>query len=373
MKKAEEEIADFLTYNVDKLENIKQNHPELSDGFSNVIKALFDTYVGAGMPNTSNNVTEIEESILNDNLSNQIKAMLLCQFRDSTTGDFYKISNWTYEGGEWIIVEFLLLSTTKKKKITIHKTQWLQFVQGEIQSDMQLYNVKEEVVADRPSSASLLFYLLIGRKTNLNGIPSGIITYAGAWTTGTGTALSIENIDTRESKTYAIDTSDDLDVPIQIINNGNPKPLYDTPLGDSIYIQSVWNRDKQVPFPPKAKTTQSNVGSVYPIGYDIAPNTGNRKGPSQSASQTDEEVMAVGNDGEWWRISVESSGVKKWRRMKTKPTSEVVPLTELSKEELLRKKEEAEKVLDLFETDDPDYSDIKAKIEILNNYIENKK
>ena len=372
MKKAEEEIADFLTYNVDKLENIKQNHPELSDGFSNVIKALFDTYVGAGMPNISNNVTEIEESILNDYLPNQIKAMLLCQFRDSTTGDFFTIANYDIVN-EWISIEFLSQTTNKIKKIQIHKSQWLQFVQGEIQSDMQLYNVLEEVVADRPSKGVLLYYLLIGRKTNLNGVPAGIITYATDWTVETGTALSIENIDTRGSKIYAIETSDDIDVPIQIINNGNPKPLYDTPKGDSIYIQSVWNRDKQVPFPPKAKTTQSNVGSVYPIGYDIAPNTGNRKGPSQSASQTDEDVMAVGNDGEWWRISVESSGVKKWRRMKTKPTSEVVPLTELSKEELLRKKEEAEKVLDLFETDDPDYSDIKAKIELLNNYIENKK
>ena len=120
-----------------------------------------------------------------------------------------------------------------------------------------------------------------------------------------------------------------------ILNNGCPDDGCVSELGEHIEIQSFYNTRHQATQLPATGKPQ-----VYPEGYDIAPNTGNRKGPTQSASQTDEGVMTIGNDGSWWRITKSESGIKKWKKMKSEPISAVIPITDLTQFELLEKQKE---------------------------------
>ena len=62
-------------------------------------------------------------------------------------------------------------------------------------------------------------------------------------------------------------------------------------------------------------------------------------------------------------------GIKKWKKMKSEPISAVIPITDLTQFELLEKQKEIEETMQVFEKDDPEYSDFKEQLSLIQEYI----
>ncbi len=81
-------------------------------------------------------------------------------------------------------------------------------------------------------------------------------------------------------------------------------------------------------------------------------------------------LASVGNNQPFINKNT-SSGVKKWKRMKTNPTSAVIPLTDLTEAELKLKSDEINENLQYFEESDPEYKGFKEQLKMIKELTKN--
>jgi len=390
MRKPEEEIADFLTYNVEKLVKIRNGHPEISQGFSNVINALFEKYTGTKLATTSKtpDIQERKWKAIKPYIATQLDMLKsIALFRNEHDGSLmtmydYKLSNMNK------LSDKMTLDLTEQKLSMLY-LQYADFMTQKPINEMQFWGTQPEwheldslekkIIEEQISGGFVFPVIFIGRQiTGLNNKDYGIINRVNG---NAGLNFVLETDSKQKPNVFGFDfmyASEYYDFIDNFINAGmqaggsTHDGYFETATGDMIRIESHYNKIASNVITHKPTSTSTSV-SVYPIGYDIAPNTGgSRKGPTQSASQTDENVMAIGNDGAWWRIAKNpSSGVKKWKRMKTNPTSDVIPLTDLTEAELKIKSDEINENLEYFDESDPEYKDFKEQLKMIKELTKN--
>jgi hypothetical protein len=129
------------------------------------------------------------------------------------------------------------------------------------------------------------------------------------------------------------------------------------------------------------------IPSEMSVDLKMDSNTGNRNSPTQSAGELktmikgspyETEVLNayyMGNDGDWYKLNVEKSGVWKWKKADSQPTQNAT--TTLNKDygsmsqfDLKQRISDLEIAMDVFDEEDDEYKEFATELDLIKLYIE---
>jgi hypothetical protein len=138
----------------------------------------------------------------------------------------------------------------------------------------------------------------------------------------------------------------------------------------------------------KVTQTIETIPSEMSVYLAMDSNTGNRNSPTQSAgdlksiikdTEYETEVLNayyMGNDGDWYKLNVEKSGIWKWKKADPQPTQNATTTlnkdyASMTQNELKQRISDLKVAMTVFDEEDDEYKDFETELDLIELYVEN--